>query len=691
MTSPALQDLKAWFAASPFAYRRRRTRVVMVGKVALGGNQPVRVQTMTTTDTLDTRKTVDQVLRCVDAGSEIVRITAPSMKEARNLEAIKAELTKRGIDTPLVADIHFTPDAAMEAALHVEKVRVNPGNFADSKTFRVKEYSDEQYAGELNRIEDRFAPLVLRCKELKRAMRIGTNHGSLSDRVMNRYGDSPLGMVESALEFVRIARKYDYHDLVLSMKSSNPKVMVQAYRLLAARMEEEGMDYPFHLGVTEAGEGEDGRVKSSVGIATLLEDGIGDTLRVSLTEDPELEIPVAYRLANRYPEKPVSCNLFSEGDWAGLEAAWKGERGIDEYRRRGGGACRLGGLELGAAQPVRVFTPSPYPASEAQKNLAYIASYPAAHPNTQARPEVLLFSVVSEEGLRGANHFVHQSRDLHVPSVARFNLQDAWSMAPRAESEMVGLRLPLGPLSADTRERFGSLAGELDRMGKALLLEFPQGMARPLLEGVAQVLDAAEAAGASRLLLCLRGFLPSQMIHLNRALSALLRGRAKDHPVMLAYDSEEAGDDLLISTSTLFGSLLADGMGDAVMLEHEDPSLDTVALCFNALQAAQVRVSKTEFISCPSCGRTLFELQEVTARIKRRTSHLTGLKIAIMGCIVNGPGEMADADFGYVGGQPGKVNLFVGKECVQRHIPFDHADDALVELIKKHGKWKDPD
>src|SRR4051794_33924010 len=542
------------YCASRFTYQRRRTREVAIGNVVVGGDQPIRVQSMTTTRTQDVEGTLAQTIRLVEAGCEIVRITAPTVTDAQAIGEIKRRLRARGITVPLVADIHFSPAAAMEAAEHVDKVRVNPGNFADQKFFRVREYTDEDYAAEIARIEERFTPLVLKCKERGVAMRVGSNHGSLSDRIMNRYGDTPAGMVESALEFVRIAREHDYHDVVLSMKASNPKVMIQAYRLLVARMDEEGMDpYPLHLGVTEAGLGEDGRIKSAVGIGALLDDGLGDTIRVSLTEEPEEEVPVAQRLA-----APYNLGLPMAEAFASVS-----ER-VDPfaYARRLSRAVELGGLSVGDTNTVAVLDPP-------------------------------------EEALAEA------------PSLT-------------ARDQIAHLDKPV-----------------------------------PWYDAVRTYRGLAAASG--------------------------------DQPLHLRLDV--AGDDLevLLRTSTVLGSLLCDGLGDSVGLTA--PALDDEArsrLLFGVLQAAGVRITKTEYVSCPSCGRTLFDLQTTTERIAARTNHLKGVTIAIMGCVVNGPGEMADADFGYVGGSPGKVNLYVGKEVVEKAVPESEADERLVNLIRTYGKWVDP-
>ena len=534
------------YCASRYAYRRRRTREVAIGKVVVGGNQPIRVQSMTTTRTQDIEGTLAQAVRLVEVGCEIVRITAPTVTDAQAIGEIRRRLRARGIDVPLVADIHFSPAAALEAVEHVDKVRINPGNFADQKFFRVREYTDVEYAAELARIEERFTPLVLKCQARGIAMRIGSNHGSLSDRIMNRYGDTPAGMVESALEFARIARKHDYHNLVFSMKASNPKVMIEAYRLLAARMDEESMDYPLHLGVTEAGLGEDGRIKSAVGIGALLDDGLGDTVRVSLTEEPEAEIPVARRLVGPYNRGLPEARTFSGPT----------ER-IDPYcyARRLTEPVDVGGLVVGGSSPVAVLDP----------------------------PEV---------------------PDADLGRLARLPERVAWHDAARA---------------------YRALAAGLGREPVHLEVEVP-------------------------------------------------------------------GDELevLLRSATVLGSLLCDGLGDSVGLRAALPDEDRRRLLFGVLQAAGVRITKTEFVSCPSCGRTLFDLQSTTERIRAKTAHLKGVKIAIMGCVVNGPGEMADADFGYVGGSPGRVNLYVGKEVVEKGVPEEEADERLVDLIRRHGRWQEP-
>jgi (E)-4-hydroxy-3-methylbut-2-enyl-diphosphate synthase len=573
---------------APFYPERRRSRAVQVGKVGLGGDNPVRVQSMLTCDTMDTEACVRDSVALAEVGCEIVRITAPTVKDARNLEAIRNALRERGCDTPLVADIHFKPDAALESAKWVDKVRVNPGNYADSKKFAVREYTDEQYAEEIGRIREKFAPLVKLCQERGVAMRIGTNHGSLSDRIMNRYGDTPLGMVESALEFARIAREMNYHDFVFSMKASNPKVMIAAYRLLVSRLAAEGPDwnYPIHLGVTEAGDGEDGRIKSAVGIGSLLADGIGDTIRVSLTEDSVHEIPVARELVALFAG---NCEGWSGG----------GKLSFDpfSYTRRGSEKLVINGIPLGGDEVPRVLVTRKHYDAVAHK-LSGLGDF---------QPELVY-------------------EDLAIVEIDPRNAAEVAAVNGRAEACLVtvkdGLDLPV--VAA-----FRLLAAKVDA----------------------------------------------------------------HHPILLKDSLDPRPDPqtpfvrTLLAASTRLGSLLCDGIGDAILLRTEDAPGQTLRLSYNILQAVGARIFKTDYVACPSCGRTLFNLQETTARIKAATEHLKGVKIAIMGCIVNGPGEMADADFGYVGGAPGKVNLYVGKKAVKFNIPEGEAVDRLVDLIKEHGRW----
>ncbi len=600
-------------------YQRRVSREVMVGNVGVGGANPIRVQSMITCDTMDTEASIAQSLELAQVGCEIVRITAPTVKDSANLQHIVRGLRERGCDVPIVADIHFKPEAAMEAAKWVEKVRINPGNYADSKKFKIIEYTDEQYAAELARIRERFTPLVRLSLERGIAMRIGTNHGSLSDRIMNRYGDTPLGMVESALEFARIARDLDYHALIFSMKSSNPKVMIAAYRLLVARLREEGADwnYPIHLGVTEAGEGEDARIKSAIGIGSLLRDGIGDTIRVSLTEDSIHEIPVARALVETTQAAARSVQPALETPATGLS--------FDpfSYQRRASHAL----IVAGVGDPGLPTAMSPAPAG------------------------------VSDPG---------------------------YSVALGGEETVrVAIR----------QTSFDKVAHKVERMGdykpefvyeKAGLVEIdPRDDAQ--IASLFQRTDAQMVAVADGLDL--------PVIAAYRLLAAKLDRR---HPILLK-DRLTVSDDpdaeflpTLLTAATNIGSLLCDGIGDAILVQGEHGPGQALRLSYNILQAAGTRIFKTDYVACPSCGRTLFNLQTTTARIKAATIHLKGVKIAIMGCIVNGPGEMADADFGYVGGAPGKVNLYVGKTAVKFNIPEAEAVDRLQDLIREHGKWVEP-
>ena len=576
------------FCPSLFHSQRRKTRVVRVGEVAIGGDNPIRVQSMITCDTMDTAASIQQTLDLAAVGCEIVRITAPTVKDAANLQHIVAGLRAQGCNVPIVADIHFKPDAAMEAAKWVEKVRVNPGNYADSKKFAVKEYTDADYAAELERIRERFSPLVAFCKEHGRAMRIGTNHGSLSDRIMNRYGDTPLGMVESALEFARIARELGYHDFVFSMKASNPKVMIEAYRLLVARLAEEGDDwsYPIHLGVTEAGDGEDGRIKSAIGIGSLLSDGIGDTIRVSLTEDSVHEIPVAQALVK---------------------------------------SVRYSTAEIEAPQPFDPFT---YKRRE---------TTPLTVGSTKVGGESVVAVAIREAKFAAIAH--------KLDALGDFKPDFVYEHAAIAE--------------VDPRD--DAALGALNN-APARLVSIPDGIDLPPV--VAFRLLAARLAERHSILLK-DTFAPSE-------------------------NPERPFLETLLESSAAIGSLLCDGIGDGILIQGEYAPGQSLRLAFNILQASGTRIFKTDYVACPSCGRTLFNLQETTARIRASTVHLKGVKIAIMGCIVNGPGEMADADFGYVGGAPGKINLYVGKKPVKFNIPQDEAVERLKDLIKEHGKWVEP-
>ncbi|MGC8742556.1 MAG: (E)-4-hydroxy-3-methylbut-2-enyl-diphosphate synthase [Verrucomicrobiia bacterium] len=592
------------FTKSPFIYNRRKTRELTVGNpsdggVIIGGGNPIVVQSMLTADTMDTNSCVQQTLDLVKAGCQIVRITAPTVKDAANLQNIVNELRKRNCKVPIVADIHFKPEAAIEAAKWVEVVRINPGNYADSKKFAVKAYTDDQYKEELKKIEEKFTPLVLLCKDLKRAMRIGVNHGSLSDRIMNRYGDTPQGMIESALEFARIARKNDFHNFKFSMKSSNPKIMIQCYRLLVARLNELGEDwnYPLHLGVTEAGEGEDGRIKSAIGIGSLLCDGIGDTIRVSLTEDSVYEIPVCYELIELVKHLTIQREKLN-GETINLLSQFDFPFNPYQFQRRESYTVNSSlGFAIGGAELIRVF--------------------------------------------------VTQSQYSNLP--ARY--KESGDIRPEGVYEDSSI-IELNPLS-----------------------ELP---------------DIAENK-----IVTVSDNTPLPVIAAYRLLAARLKNHNKRNPILLkdTLNPEETRQTIknpLLFSSVNIGSLLCDGIGDVILIRSETDPVKALTLSYNILQSAGCRSFKTEYVACPSCGRTLFNLQEVTAKIKARTGHLKGVKIAIMGCIVNGPGEMADADFGYVGGAPGKVNLYVGKKPVKFNIPQEEAVDKLVELIKEHGKWSDP-
>jgi (E)-4-hydroxy-3-methylbut-2-enyl-diphosphate synthase len=586
------------FCHSPYVYSRRPTREVVVGDparggVIIGGNHAVVKQSMLTCDTMDTALCVKQSLELAAAGCQIIRITAPTVKDAANLKNIVAALRAQGCLAPIVADIHFKPDAAMEAAKWVEMVRVNPGNYADKKKFAAHEYSDHEYEAELVRIEEQFAPLVKLCKELGRALRIGTNHGSLSDRIMNRYGDTPLGMVESALEFARIARQNDFHNFKFSMKASNPKVMIECYRLLAARLDELGPDwnYPIHLGVTEAGEGEDGRIKSAIGIGSLLCDGLGDTIRVSLTEDSPNEIAVCTDLLAQIPSMvTATAPIPSRSDWPFDPFAFE-RRATPEIALGESGKC-------GGAQTVRVVV----------TRATWDKVAPRIRPRDDVRPEAVY-------------------EDLNILEV-----DPAKDFQVNCETQLITVK---------------------------------DGVALPAIAAF-------------------------------RLLCAKLKAQGRNNPILLKdcihFDAVPLEPKIaLLRAALVIGSLLADGIGDAILVRGEAGGGQSLRLAYNILQAAGCRSFKTDYVACPSCGRTLFNLQTVTARIKQRTRHLKGVKIAIMGCIVNGPGEMADADFGYVGGAPNKINLYVGKTPVKFNIPEAEAVDRLVDLIREHHKWVEPE
>ena len=660
------------YCASRFRTVRRPTLEVKIGSVGVGGSNPIRLQSMTTSDTQDVAATVRQSIALAEVGCEIVRITAPNVAAARCLREIRTQFSAAGFGhVPLVADIHFLPSAAMEAVEHVEKVRVNPGNYADKKKGAVREYSDSDYNSELERLHDAFSPLVKRCRELGRALRVGTNHGSLSDRIMNRYGDTPLGMVESALEFLRIAESHSYRALILSMKASNPKVMIQAYRLLVERMDRENMHYPLHLGVTEAGDGEDGRIKSAIGIGSLLLDGLGDTIRVSLTEDSVYELPVARAIAAK------TMSLWSPATGYAPEPP----DGIDPYHfaRRASHALRLSDLvAVGPDQPPRVIT-----------RFARGATVPSAAsrgPQAKDTPfEGILVAVDSAADLAA----------LPAPGDGFLVLELAGAVTT-ADLTAAAATLRPGTMLA---RAFGAGDDAALAAFTALVRRHGWVLAADIAPAAFPALEATlRALGDDRLVFTLAAT-PVTAAHATggyRQLGEALRRLAFRAPIWLRNTSattvlpEPNFLSRLLDASFLTGGLLCDGVGDFVSIETEPDPARATQLTYNVLQGAGARSSKTEFVACPSCGRTLFDLQTTTQRIRAQTGHLKGVKIAIMGCIVNGPGEMADADFGYVGGAPGRINLYVGKDCVQYNIPQAEADARLIALIKAHGKWVDP-
>lgn len=676
-----------------FAYRRRPTRVVHVGDVGVGGDNPIRVQSMTTPPTTDTAATVAQIVRLVEANCEIVRVTVPTSADADNLPNIRRELATRGIRVPLVADIHFTPAAAMKAVEHVEKVRINPGNFADKKKFAVREYSDAEYTAELERIAKVFAPLVRRCKELGVSMRIGTNHGSLSDRIMNRYGDSPEGMVESALEFVRICEAAGFREIVLSMKASNPVVVLEAYRLLVTRMNALGMNYPLHIGVTEAGDGEDGRIKSAIGIGCLLDEGIGDTVRVSLTEDPVAELPVAWALVAPYND--ALARRLTVGPQAEPELAFASP---PVYRRRHSIAVRIGPQEAGGSKPVLVETPLRSPLTDSEGVRAELDGIAGVSVPKEIRTEIVSLTVTSANDVEPLTR-LRKSLELLAPRVALSARLAPDLLDQASEALLQGLAFGAhrvhvwlsGPPSIEARNLVVRLLEATAQAGSSVLVEAGSSDGRPE-DAVELALDAARTAAAlerERLMLTIDPGSGTSPLRTMRHLAGRLAALRLQTPMVLLDRPRERGADSLLAPSLTLGGLLCEGIGDSIHIEAASAD-ESRRLAFNILQAARVRMSKTEFISCPSCGRTLFDLETTTAAIKARTAHLKGLKIAVMGCVVNGPGEMADADFGYVGWGENKIALFVGKDLVERDIPTKVAADRLVELIKQHGKWVDP-
>lgn len=638
------------YCESIAATKRWKTREVLVGHVGVGGNNRVRIQSMTTSNTREVEATISEVMQLADAGCEIVRMTVQGIKEAKAAEDIKNGLLQKGYNTPLVADIHFFPPAAMHVIDFVEKVRINPGNYVDKRaSFKTISYDDVSYAEEIEKIEERFAPLVEKCKRLKKAMRIGVNHGSLSDRIMSRYGDTPLGMVESALEFARVCRKYDYHSFVFSMKSSNPRVMILAYRLLVSRMIELGWDYPLHLGVTEAGQGDDGRVKSAIGIGSLLLDGIGDTIRVSLTEDPWHEIDPCRRLIQFASAYEKSGSLDFEEHCRAIESM---EKRPVVFRKN---------ISFHSDGTVIV---SPKPEEQTEQDL-----YKAAGCSVQFGKPKLAFS----------------SADCLVFS-ERPKAEEAWgSIKHLNEIGMTSFSCSF--------EHAGmpSIRSLKEIVKDRLKASFDVGLSTNIQEGI---FVGDEPPGDWPLIETLPPsviFLSptKDRLHYARRFFDWLKLKKIATPVILAFEYSGSKEELVIEAAAECGALLCDGLGEGIWIRGDYDTTFLRELSFNILQAARMRAFKTEFISCPSCGRTLFDLQDVSKRIREKTSHLPGVKIAIMGCIVNGPGEMADADFGYVGSKPEKIDLYVGKHCVEKDIGFEEADERLIALIKKHGRWID--
>ena len=681
------------YCRDPFTYHRRKTRVVNVGDVRIGGDHPIRLQSMTISDTMDTDAAVAETVQLVEAGCELVRLTAPSLNEAENLRHIKAALNRRGVRVPLIADIHFTPNAALKAAEVVEKVRINPGNYADKKRFAEREYTDGEYEAELERIEQRFKPLVLKLKQYGVAMRIGTNHGSLSDRIMNRFGDTPQGMVESALEFVRICRRYDYHDIVLSMKASNPLVMIQAYRLLAARMDEEGMDYPFHLGVTEAGDGVEGRVKSAIGIGALLEDGIGDTIRVSLTEDAVYELPAAHAIAAPYNRRQARAE--------GPEIPGPEERRNPYgYDRRFSYEVGLGSLATGGNQPVRVELSTTIPVTDLEGTLAQIEALTVpAQPNDPVCEIVRLRAETSAElqTLASLNERLQENAATPLLSLC-VPLASLADVPPLAGLAKIVVAPPCENDPADWDRQARRALMWSHQHGTALEWCLSTASMPPFIRDKHGATLAGLAHAASRLAELAALFQPCPVVFsldtpeplpAYRYLAAHLDAQGLACPLHLKTAALHGSNAPMYQAAIQLGAPLCDGFGDSIQIDSDAAPAEAVHLSYVILQAARLRMSRTEFISCPSCGRTLFNLQTTTERIKSRMSHLKDVKIAIMGCIVNGPGEMADADFGYVGSGPGKISLYVGKECVERNIPDSEAEERLIQLVKDRGKWVD--
>jgi (E)-4-hydroxy-3-methylbut-2-enyl-diphosphate synthase len=685
------------YNTSPFEYNRRITHEVKVGNIGIGGLNPIRIQSMTNADTKDVEATIRQIRELQEVGSELVRLTVPTSQDAEALPIIRKRMKEENLTVPLVADIHFTPSIAMKAVEFVEKVRINPGNFADRKKFAILEYTDKEYKLELERISETFLPLVKRAKELGVAMRIGTNHGSLSDRIMNRFGDTPEGMVESALEFIRIAESIGYKNIIVSMKASNTQIMIQAYRLLVARFLELNMTYPLHLGVTEAGDGKDGRIKSAIGIGSLLDDGLGDTIRVSLTEDPVLEIPVAKIIVEKY-------NLLHSKNWENLtgksasseinstpiqasekrnqdskdstNSSFKEFRNPFQYSRFYAKEISLNSTKMGEENPIRVEVDCSQLKSNYEKEISelFLKAAPLS-----ILPESLHFTIRNETEL---NELATLRNKEIVPAAFSFLLQG--EMANQIHDQLsqllafdkwVSYYPHFG--SEEEKEIFLGAISSFHTEGKSIeWIIKPSEFSR-----IPEILEDIQKWSLSNSIFSLES---SDLTRDYRKLSSFLSNY--DYPISLSsvHGNQE---DALYEASIGLGGLLIDGIGDILRISFPGEIFEELSLTYDILQGSRLRLTKTEYISCPSCGRTQFDLQDTTARIKKRTNHLIGVKIAVMGCIVNGPGEMADADFGYVGAAPGKVHLYKGKEIIMKNVPEDIADEKLVELIKNHDMW----
>lgn len=652
------------YCENPYTTIRRKTHEVRVGKIGIGGDNPIRIQSMTNTNTMDTRATVKQVEELVAEGCEIVRITAPSGRDAENLYNIKEQLKAGGINVPLVADIHFTPNAALVAAEYVDKVRVNPGNYAE-KGGKKGEFSNTEYQVELERIEEKFRPLVEKCKQRNVALRIGTNHGSLSERILSRFGDTPEGMVESAMEFVYFAEAQNFDQIVLSMKASNPLIMIHAYRILVARLYKENRTYPLHLGVTEAGGGVEGRIKSSSGIYSLLHDGLGDTIRVSLTESPVAEIPVARQIANMFqqPEKISAEDLIFHKNNTILNEISSPLSNPFEWTKKG---IENPFQPLSNEKVMVAYRLKEESIDDAEKEILQFEQL-----EEERRPDIIWIDR-SQIKITNKKSFAHgwgfvcddqeiPDYDFDAYSVDFQLLKQNARKLPSGKSIEIVYEIAVDA-QEEPREFLSRLRADIQFM-EILNKECPQ-----LFLGINKKLH----------------------IGMTRLFNALMAEKKLSIPMILHYSRSAKEEELIIHSAGLLGSLLLDGIGDGLLFETNLSNTKEMDIAFNILQAARLRITQTEFISCPSCGRTLFDLEETTARIKKETGHLKGLKIGVMGCIVNGPGEMADADFGYVGAGKGKINLYVGHEVVKKNIPTAEATKELILLIKDHGHWVDP-